>query len=227
MLNSLKPTIALLMRAKTNQHIHDQYFINQDYVTALTQTNAYVQLIYPMPYDELKVVLSRVDGLVIPGGMDVDPHFYHQENIASNCEPVEIDQLDLDAIQIAESYNLPVLGICRGLQIINVAYGGTLKQDIPNHSLSNHIHKCDGHLINIFEDSFLIKLLGRSCTVNSYHHQAIDQLATNFKVVATSDDGLIEAIESTHIWALQWHPERMIELKVYQELFKAFVEQCR
>ena len=221
------PKIGLLMRAKIKGHIHDCYFINQDYVKALTEANAQVVLIYPQAYASLKEVLTELNGIVIPGGMDVDPYFYNQDNTDSTTEPIEVDRLDLDAIEIAQMLNLPILGICRGLQIINVALGGSLIQNIDHHSLSTDLNQLKGHKILIEKGNILHELFGGETEVNSYHHQAIDKLATTLNVIAQSEDDTIEAIEGKNILAVQWHPERMRSNPEVASLFKAFVESCK
>lgn len=225
--NLMKPKVALLMRAKTSNHIHDQYFINQDYVKALKDANASVLLIYPQPYDELEEELKTCDGLVIPGGMDIDPYFYQQENTHSSCEPIEVDQLDLNAIEIAQRLKLPIFGICRGLQVINVALGGSLKQDIPNHSVSSDTKRLNGHKITIEKGNILYDLMGQETEVNSYHHQAIDKLASTLEILAQSEDETIEAIKGNQILAVQWHPERMTSLESTKALFKYFIDSLR
>lgn len=223
----MKIKIGLLMRAKTEGHIHDQFFINQDYIKAFDDLNVNVTLIYPSDEESLEANIKECHGLVIPGGMDVDPYFYNQDNTHSSCEPYEVDQMDINAIHIAQSLNIPLFGICRGLQVINVALGGTLKQDIPNHNLSSNTHRLKGHLIHIEKDTILHEIFGSRSEVNSYHHQAIDKCAASLNVIAQSDDGIIEAVIGQNILAVQWHPERMTSFESTKALFKSFVEQCK
>jgi len=225
----MKPTIALLTR-----YNDQRYTVNPDYVHALQQAGAQVLLIPPQPPEEIFSILSQVDGLCIPGGEDVNPFLYHQPNTDSHCISAEIEHLDLDAFKCAQAHKMPVLGICRGLQIINVAMGGSLIQDIPrflphtiDHAYSMHQHApLKGHQVFINQDSKLFSVLGSEFEVNSYHHQAIDELAAGLRAVAFSYDDVIEAVEAPHILAVQWHPERMTSLKQTQALFKLFVEDC-
>lgn len=153
------------------------------------------------------------DGLLLPGGTDADPALYGQKNTAS----VGIDrQKDLDEIELVKKFaaaGLPVFGICRGLQIINIALGGTLYQDIDNaaaHKWEEHTGD-KVHRITTTEGSFLRKLYGREFAVNSAHHQAIDVLAPGLTVSALAEDSTIEAVENPKkkIYAVQFHPERM------------------
>lgn len=226
----MKPKIALLMRIN-----EQKYTVNQDYVNALLNSNAEVILLLPQSKESLEKELSRCDGLIIPGGDDVNPKSYNQENIHSHVIDESIEQLDLDSIEIMHKLNKPIFGICRGLQILNVAFGGTLVQDINKqlHDKSNHNYShlnnmpLNGHKIHIQDETRLAKILKTDIEVNSYHHQCIDTLAPIFNISAYSEDGLIEAIETENILAVQWHPERMCSINEFQELFNYFVESCR
>ena len=218
-----KPVIAITARINSQR-----YGVNQDYVDALKSAGATCILILPQSKEELYVLLSSVSGVCIPGGMDVDPMNYHQSNQGSNPIETEIDQLDLDVIAIAQEKGIPIFGICRGLQIINVALGGTLIQDLPknliDHSYSMiNDEKRKGHPITIVSESFLYRIFGEKAEVNTYHHQAIERLADGLSVCASSADGVIEAIEGDHLIAVQWHPERMVQSKI----FDYFVHQCQ
>lgn len=226
----MKPKIALLMRLN-----EQKYTVNQDYVNALINTNAEVILLLPQSKESLEKTLSQCDGLVVPGGDDVNPKRYDHENTFSHVIDETIEQLDVDAIEIMHLLNRPIFGICRGLQIINVVFGGTLIQDINsqlndklNHSFS-HINNMPlkGHKIHIKDHTRLSKILKPDIEVNTYHHQCIDTLASNFIVSAYSIDGIIEAIENEKILAVQWHPERMCSYNEFQDLFNYFVESCQ
>ena len=218
-----KPIIAITARV-TQQ----RYSVNQDYVNALKNAGAVCLLVLPQSKEELSALLSSVSGICIPGGMDVDPAIYVQSNQGSDPIEPEIDQLDLDVIEIAQEKGIPLFGICRGQQIINVAMGGTLIQDLPSedidHTLSskNNIRN-RGHNVSINKKSFLYELLGHRIEVNTYHHQAIDRLADGLTVCAVSSDEVIEAIEGKNLFAVQWHPERMVQ----HELFEYFVNMCK
>lgn len=225
----MKPRIALLTRLND-----ERYTVNHDYVNALLNAGADISLLLPQSKESLYIELYRCDGLVIPGGDDVNPRLYLQENQHSQPIDAGIEQLDLDAIEIMQKMNKPIFGICRGLQIINVAFGGTLIQDINlqkkdsfDHSFSyNYKKPLNAHKIIVSKNSILSNYLEETVEVNSYHHQAIDLLAPNFKISAKSEDGLIEAIESERIIAVQWHPERMCSIKAFQNLFDGFVSSC-
>jgi len=167
---------------------------------------------------DLTVIDSRVnpfdfDSLIVPGGVDVNPKLYNEENNGSIRIDNELDKLEMEVIDDFVKANKPILGICRGLQIINVYFGGNLIQDIEQketHTPSDNQDKI--HEIEIKGDNFLKELYGRRFVVNSYHHQAIKRLADNFEILAKSDDGIIEAIKHKElpIIAVQFHPERMV-----------------
>jgi putative glutamine amidotransferase len=218
-----KPIIAITARV-TQQ----RYSVNQDYVDAFKNAGAICLLVLPQSKEELSMLLSSVSGICIPGGMDVDPNLYHQPNQGSDPIESEIDQLDLDVIAVAKDKGIPLFGICRGQQIINVAMSGTLIQHLPSedidHTLSskNNI-KNRGHKVSINTESFLYDLFGNEIEVNTYHHQAIDRLAEGLTVCAISSDGVIEAIAGKNLLAVQWHPERMVQ----KQLFEYFVNICK
>jgi len=209
-----------------------RYVVNRDYVLALQKAGAETVMILPMT--DLKSLMPTLQGILIPGGVDVDPKHYNESNSHSDYLHDETDRLDLDVIAEARKLNLEIFGICRGLQILNVALGGTLIQDISHqinttldHEYSAvHQSKMKGHLIQVLPDHRLAQLLPPSVTVNSYHHQAIKKLADGLSVSALAEDGIIEAVEGDKILAVQWHPERMTSEAMFQGLFDDFVKRC-
>ena len=201
-----------------------------NYVDALTQAGA--QADAGRAFDP-----EEYDGLLLPGGWDVNPARYGKERI-----PEETIDDDLDAVQfpVLESFlkaGKPVLGICRGHQLLNVAFGGTLIQHIPG--AEKHTSLPEGgdnvHAIRIRTDSFLYPLYGAGCRVNSSHHQAIETPGTELRVTALSEDGVAEAVEheSLPVWGVQFHPERMCfrfrreDTADGSDVIRFFLEQCR
>lgn len=148
--------------------------------------------------------IETCDGLLIPGGRDVDPSWYGESNELSQLPDTERDALEIALIKIAMDKDMPVLGICRGHQLLNVAMGGSLIQHV------NH-HVTDKHNVTIISRSKHLSFIkDGQIYVNSLHHQAVDRLGTGLIATAFSDDDIIEAIESPrHKWVLgvQWHPE--------------------
>lgn len=139
------------------------------------------------------------DGFIIVGGGDVNPAIYKQVNTSSNDISDYVDELDLSVISYAVENTKPLMGICRGIQIINVFFHGSLKQDIPNHQGVNH------HIVQLKP----LKKFPKDCIVNSYHHQSIDKLGYGLIALYESDDQEIEVIihEKLPIIAVQFHPE--------------------
>ncbi|OHE57120.1 MAG: hypothetical protein A2Z47_08470 [Thermodesulfovibrio sp. RBG_19FT_COMBO_42_12] len=168
---------------------------------------------------------ERIKGLLIPGGNDLDP-FYYNEPMMSNVRPVSRKRSDFEFSLLNEVVSLrkPVFGICYGMQLVNVAFGGTLYQDIESQVSVEINHKKDYHIIVITENRFLEK--GRF-SVNSTHHQAIKKLGTGLSAFAYSTDNLIEAFfreDYPFLIGVQWHPERLKDKELSLRLFELFVE---
>jgi len=156
---------------------------------------------------------GEYDGLVICGGSDVDTALYGQER-KDACEPdINRDRHELMLIDAFMKAGKPIFGICRGIQILNVAFGGTLIQDLGQHLNSFHRGTGEHHLyhpIRTTEGSILHKLYGPIVHVNSLHHQAVDKVAPGFHATAWAESGFVEAMEhdSAPVFAVQFHPER-------------------
>ena len=154
--------------------------------------------------------VSDYNGLLLPGGGDMDPAFFGENNCGSvNIVPA-LDQAQLSSLDAFLRLNKPVLGICRGMQLLNVYFGGSILQDLPTAS----VHAWNGndqvHPVQCVSGSVLGRLYGPSCLVNSAHHQGLGRLGSNLKVTQTAPDGVIEAVEHTKkpVLGVQWHPER-------------------
>lgn len=158
--------------------------------------------------------INGCDGLLLPGGGDITPAFYGEQNHGSRNIDTELDILQLQAFDLALRRGLPVLGICKGLQVINVGLGGALIQDLEPESRERHRYDNGDkyHESVISEDSWLSGLYGRETTVNSAHHQALGRLGKGLSAVQRCPlDGCVEAIAHQHlpIFGVQWHPERI------------------
>ena len=183
-------------------------------------------------------IVSMLDGLLVPGGPDIDPSLYNEE-ILPECGVFcrYEDEYDMELIKEAVKQNKPILAICRGMQIVNALYGGTLYQDIPSQydTEIQHSRIVKGveiyHEATLEQESFLAKVLGawENIKVNSSHHQSVKDLANGFKIVGKAPDGIVEAMENEDgsILCVQWHPERMQDEEVYRKLFADFIERCR
>lgn len=222
--------------------------INGEYRTALAKQRANS---LPILVDDNPIVvkekLDSIDGLLVPGGLDVEPSRYGEEK-DERCEAVDekLDALEYAALAHAREKRLPVLGICRGEQILNVFYGGSLYQDIPSQYKSaspvqhrdqlnlwiyKHARECF-HDVTFTQGSALGALLGtKPIRVNTYHHQGVKKLAPGFVVTARSSDGFVEAIErpgEPFIIGVQFHPEMLRESDPrFSAIFKAFLDDVK
>jgi len=187
----------------------------------------------------LEDLVKDIDGLVMVGGDDVNPSYYNEKAIPNVNEIDSVrDIYDFILLKLATDRNIPILGICRGMQVLNVAFGGSLYQDIPIQVKSNIEHKqkqtrdIATHDVIIEADSKLASILGTTrVKTNTYHHQSVKAIAPNFKVTAKTEDGIIEAMEAypnRSILAVQWHPEAHAAKgdTTMQKLFKFIVKEA-
>lgn len=175
-----------------------------------------------MPNANMSLLLDRIDGLLLSGGADINPILVGEDPVpALHGINTERDLFELTLTRLAYNRQIPMLGICRGIQVLAVALGGTIMQDIatslPHTQLIKHSQDADRatatHFVEAVEGSRIAELLGKRFAVNSFHHQAVGQCGPRFRITAQSADGVIEAIESTEmksIIGVQWHPECFI-----------------
>lgn len=187
--------------------------------------------------DEL---IDTVDGIVLTGGADVDPKYYDKYSYkkVKFVDPIR-DHQEFKLIDLALAKNIPVLGICRGFQLMNVYFGGTLHQDIEQDLETNWRHFAGDlpkykklHSVSIKENSILKNIFNDSkIGVNSFHHQAVNKLGKGLKATAFSPDGILEGFESKkheNVWAVQWHPEIMFEHHPEQlAIFSHFITKIK
>ena len=192
---------------------------------------------YTLPLEEVIKQMSLVSGVLLTGGSDIHPGLYGRHEDFPYCKSIDIkrDELETIIIELAYQFNIPLLGICRGQQILNVVRKGSLYADIPAFINTTIVHASKEdvyHPVSIMENSLLFRLTGLSGgTVNSAHHQAVNIVASGFLVSAISPDGLIEAMETDasagqpFCLAVQWHPERMdMDNPLSGLLGKGFIE---
>ena len=217
----------------------DSYWMLPGYMKVLEQCGA-LPLMLPLTdsEDELEQCLQLTDGLLLTGGHDVGPNVYGSEASPLCGTPCRLrDRMEAYLLTRAIQLDLPVLGICRGIQFMNAALGGTLYQDLPSEHPSPVEHHMAPpydrgvHKVLVAEGSLLASLIGAGVhSVNSYHHQAIRELATCLRAMAVSEDGLIEAVDypgRRFIVGVQWHPEFSYESNTESTaLIQAFVHQC-
>jgi putative glutamine amidotransferase len=213
----------------------------EDYKQAILHTGGDVRVVDSSM--SVADALDGADGLMLTGGDDVEPTRYGEQAHPSVVRVApERDEFEISLVQEARERGLPILAICRGLQVLNVAAGGTLIQDIPSQVKGALDHKQAvppkqsydlAHEIWFEKDSLLWKLMRErlsdvdSCEVNSRHHQAIGQVAEGFVVSATAPDGVVEAIEDPRTpfcLGVQWHPENFWRTGEFRPLFEGFLE---
>ena len=213
--------------------------VNQDYLDAVARTGA-VPVLLPLIEDEESqfALLSRIDGLLLSGGPDIDPKLYGEE-IIPQCGEISAlrDAVEIGLFLKAMDIDLPVLGICRGIQVMNVALGGTLYQDIETQLEGAVKHPCYDtprdkvHEVTVIENSLIHRIAGlKRFSVNSRHHQGVKRLGHGLVATAYSKDGLIEAVDypqAKFVTAIQWHPESLSDrFPEAQGIFNAFAEAC-
>ncbi len=187
-------------------------------------------------------VVSEVDGILLPGGDDVEPSLYRESTHPAfeAAEPGR-DAYEIELARRAADANVPIFAICRGIQVLNVARGGTLVQDIPSqlpeavaqavrdtpHTIAHDVWVSEGTLLHALLRE---RIDGDACPVNSRHHQAVQTLGNGLVVSATAPDGVIEAVEDPSkrfCLGVQWHPENFYRTGEFRALFEAFVDAAR
>lgn len=233
-LNASKPVIGMttyLQQAQTGVWDVQASFLPAIYLDGVTRAGGIATLLPPQPVDSdiANRVLDGLNGLVLTGGSDVEPASYGQVPHPSTDEPVRTrDEWEFALLEGARQRGVPVLGICRGAQVLNVALGGTLHQHLPDvvghgwHRAGNATFNTSA--IRTVPGSRLAALIGESCDAHCYHHQAVAELGTGLIASAWDTDGVIEAIElpgERFVLAVQWHPEEHLD---DLRLFAAIVE---
>ncbi len=239
-----KPLI-LLPAAVQNAHTPQTYGLNQVYIDAIVRAGGNPLIIVRPDEETLHELLQFVDGIFLAGGHDVDPKEYGEERKAYTYDvDQDRDRVELALAHYAKDKHIPLFGVCRGMQVMNIALGGTLYQDVfmelPG-AITHDLH-CDSgsgkllprnllaHEVVLTKDSHLETIMGmEKLEVNSLHHQGIKRLGTGLSAAGTAPDGLIEAIEATDhpfFVGVQWHPEELNN-DISTKLFSAFIEASK
>ncbi len=217
----------------------NSYWMLPEYMTGLEEAGA-IPVMLPMTQDRAVVeqLADQLDGILLTGGHDVDPALYGEETIPECGTPYPPrDTMERMMAESCLKKDLPMFGICRGLQFLNAVLGGTLYQDLPvqrpdaaGHQMTPPYDRAVHH-VTVERDSPLYEILNKEkLAVNSYHHQAIKTMASDLKAMAVADDGLIEAVYhpgQTFAMAVQWHPEFFYKADGdCRKLLEAFVQAC-
>lgn len=230
-----RPRIAVTGNYSDNVH-RPRAGVDAGYVLSLRKAGSIPMIVPPLSAGDAGGALEGFDGLLLPGGRDIDPAFYDQSP-GPDTDPAdrERDLFEMEMFREAESRRIPVLAICRGFQLVNVALGGTLWQDLPTERPGDLLHRPANrakrvHELRLLPGSRLSSMLdATTLTANSSHHQGIRELASGLASVGESNDGLVEAWEAEDreqwIFGVQWHPELHYDEPESPDfaLFKQFV----
>lgn len=235
-----KPMIAVTARLGFYDG-QNRIFDNQTYFEAVTMAGGIPVMVTYGSQEDYRRIAEQFDGLLVTGGEDLDSALFQQPMHPSvTTTDARLDELDLCLIRLFAEAGKPILGICRGIQCINVAFGGTLIQDLNTQWLGlrtqgHEQHKMNpkrrldetSHEVTMTAGTQLEVILGPTHEVNSFHHQSVDQLAEGFIVSAIStEDGVIEGMERGNILAVQWHPERLVSDAAELALFQHLIHAC-
>lgn len=207
---------------------------DRDYARAVQLAGGTAVLIPAATGTDVGALVERVDGLILSGGGDVDPGAYGAARAAATggVDP-DRDGVELALLAAALERGTPVLGICRGCQLVNVALGGTLHQHLPDVTPLPHFYQEPrdriSHTVRVEAGSRLHRAVGRDeIEVNSIHHQAIQRLAPGLRAVACAPDGVIEAVEDPGrpLTAVQWHPESLVPAPAHLAVFQWLIGAC-
>ena len=232
----MRPIIAIFTEIDEKLNVN----IRNTYINAVESTGGLPLIVPYLKSDEsLETLIERCDGFIFTGGGDIDPRYYGEEK-KPTCGDIEYnrDELEFRVFDSIFASGKPILAVCRGIQLVNVALGGTLYQDIPTELDTGMIHKqkepedAPSHEVNVLESTPLYELLkSKRVVANSFHHQAIKKLGNGLKIMATADDGIIEGAYipgERYFRAFQWHPERLVDIDAHNRLiFEDFINACR
>ena len=234
-----KPIIGITGAYVKHNDYMEGVYVHHDYHKSVA-ANGGIPIILPYINPEISLeTLGLCDGIILSGGEDVDPKLFNQDphHHLGPTTP-ERDLAEIAIVKYALENDIPLLAICRGVQILNVALGGTLIQDIPSQVIEpiQHSQKIDRsqdtHWVTISKNSRLFEIVGSGSDrvrVNSLHHQAIGEVAKDLRIVAQSSDGIVEAVEYRHpttfTVGIQWHPESMASTNpAMNNLFAEFIK---
>lgn len=236
----MKPRI-LIPLAQYNSHTPPVFGLGEGYVNAIVRAGGSPIMVARPTDEDLCELIGSIDGVLLAGGHDVDPNHYGEEKNECTCNiDRDRDRVEILLTRLAKEHRVPILGVCRGMQVMNVALGGSLYQDVFTEmtgAIQHDFHtdaqggflerNLIGHSVSIEEDSLLATIVQRqTMDVNSLHHQGIKRLGDGLLKNATAPDGLIEAIsfaDHPFLLGVEWHPEELND-EGSQNIFRAFIE---
>ncbi|MFZ0089526.1 MAG: gamma-glutamyl-gamma-aminobutyrate hydrolase family protein [Solirubrobacteraceae bacterium] len=228
-------TVRLTPHSEPPQH---EMALGLKYLKALEAAGSIPVVVPPLGTDLMEALLDRFDGVCLSGGPDLDPRAYGERRHATTG-PVEagLDQFEFALAHAADARGMPILAICRGMQVLNVARGGTLHQHLPDVNGTAISHRQDEaatratHWVSLDRSSALAGTLARSrVKVNSFHHQGIARLGDGLKITGRASDGTVESVEAPDrpfVVGVQWHAECLVDRREQAALFAAFVDTAR
>lgn len=240
----MQPLIGITPSPSTDTMGHGtfhRYCLSRTYVDSIRAAGG-TPVVVPTDKPELKEILSRLDGLVLSGGGDLDPALFGDTEVHETTYGIdeERDSFEIEAFRFARDHDIPTLCICRGIQVMAIAQGGTLYQDIPSqvpNAIEHRQHNAGrtrdeaGHSVSISENNPLREIVGRpSFDVNSFHHQCVKEPGDRLVIVATATDDVIEALWHPDMQfglGVQWHPEMLSgHFPAHASIFRAFVNEA-
>ena len=230
-----KPVI--LLTARGHVHFYSRVLADNDsYFDYIRAGGGMPVLGTAVSREEAEMLADTMDGLLITGGDDVDPARYGEENTHSELVDADLEESDFLLYEAFKKAGRPILGICRGFQVIAAAEGMKLIKDIPSVGLyhEHNQRRMDpplgssetSHTCTFTPGTRLFEIFGAAYPVNSFHHQGFTGVPDGFTLSAVSDDGISEGIEKDCITAVQWHPERLLADDRHRRIVEEFVKQC-
>ena len=232
----MRPIIGVFAEVDLEQNTK----VQNTYIRAIEESGGIpILLPYVKDRDTMERFVNLCDGFFFTGGADIEPQRYGEQS-KNTCGEIQYarDELEFAVFQIVNSTLKPIIAICRGAQLINVAFGGTLYQDILSETNTRISHRqiepknSPSHDVQILKNTPLFDLMKKTVmSANSFHHQAIKKLGEGLEIMAVSDDGIEEAVYlpgERYVRAYQWHPERLYEIDIYNRLiFDDFIKACQ